>query len=91
VLVDRGRAGQAIPILERALAIREHRAVARELLAETRDVLARALWRSTRDRERAIALARQARDGYAAGGGLWQPRLVALDAWLRQVHPENTR
>jgi tetratricopeptide (TPR) repeat protein len=74
---------EAIPLLDRALAIREAGEVPPEALAETRFALARALRQARRDRERAGRLAEQARDAYAALG----PRGAAdgrrVEAWLQ--------
>jgi len=64
-----GRAPEAVPTLERALALLERAAVEPRLLPEARFALARALQR-TRPAERARiqALADAARVGFAAGG-----------------------
>ena len=60
------------PPLERALTIRTTHEVDPALLAETRFILARALWTAPathgRDRARARTLAEQARDAYASLG-----------------------
>jgi hypothetical protein len=71
--------------LERALAIRTKDALPPEL-AETRFALARAVWDARGDRARAVALANDARAGYAPDaarfGGEYAEAVAAIDAWL---------
>jgi uncharacterized iron-regulated protein len=82
-----GRATEALAPLERALALGEAHAVAPVELAETRFVLARALWDSRQDTARARELARKAE------GALEQPGTEALrarvQAWLAARPPRG--
>ena len=88
ILTDLGRArlragqpGQAIQVLDRAIAIADaDRSSARTPAGRARFALAEALWTSG-DRARAVALARTARD--ELGG---RPDLARVDQWL-QRHP----
>jgi hypothetical protein len=67
---------------ERSVKVREAGGAPAELLAESRFVLARALWESRQDRERARALARQAAGAYAEAGASQAEALVEVEAWL---------
>jgi hypothetical protein len=57
-------------------------ASSRTEVAEARFVLARALIAAHRDRGRALALARQARDALASAGPAGADLLAETDAWL---------
>jgi tetratricopeptide (TPR) repeat protein len=83
VLADRGNLREAIPILERTLAVRERREPGEETVAETRFALGRALWQADKDRPRALALVRASRDDYRRLAG-HERQLAAIDAWLQQ-------
>jgi serine/threonine protein kinase/tetratricopeptide (TPR) repeat protein len=78
-----GRASEALPLLERAVAIRDASEKMPLRLAEVHFPLARALW-ATGDRQRAVAMARQARGEYerAARTPLAEKDLAELDRWL---------
>jgi len=76
-----GQAADAIAPLERALAL-EQAATGAAALAGTRFALARALWDANRDRARARALAREARQADADVGAAGQADLAEVDAWL---------
>jgi tetratricopeptide (TPR) repeat protein/tRNA A-37 threonylcarbamoyl transferase component Bud32 len=65
-LLAEGKADDAVATLEQALAIREARPTAPQLLAETRLALADALWRARKD-ARARPLAVKAEQGFAEG------------------------
>ena len=80
--VARNRPIQALPLLMRALAIRESNEVPDEHLAKTRFALSRALWRSGRDRDRAVELATSARDGFLEAGQGARADLAIVNAWL---------
>jgi tetratricopeptide (TPR) repeat protein len=79
-----GRRDQALPILERANRIGETSAPTVAYQARARFALARALWETEAERERALALANAARHDYRNS----QPtpgterELAAVDAWL---------
>jgi serine/threonine protein kinase/tetratricopeptide (TPR) repeat protein len=73
----------AIVPLERAFKIREAQETDPSRRAETRFALARALWESARDRQRARALAEEAREGYAKAE--LKTKLAEVDTWLH-VH-----
>jgi serine/threonine protein kinase/tetratricopeptide (TPR) repeat protein len=81
-----GRAKDAAPLLEHALALRAGQATDPYELAETRLLLARALMSDGRvDRVRARELATQARDSFASHLGYNAERTEA-DRWLKS-HP----
>lgn len=80
VLLDMGRAAEAVPLLERALAVREKRDIDPDLVSEMRFILAQALWQIG-ERERALRLARLARDGYAANDSE-ELRKREVEEWL---------
>jgi tetratricopeptide (TPR) repeat protein len=79
-LVGLRQPAKAIPPLERAIALRQKAAMEPGELAEARFSLARALWDAARDRARARALARQARDGYLEKAQYAEAEQIA--AWL---------
>ncbi len=71
---------------ERAVSVREDGAVAPELIAEARFVLAQALWNDETERPRARALAERAREVLAEHGKDAEGALAEADAWLAE-HP----
>ncbi|AGP41059.1 serine/threonine-protein kinase [Sorangium cellulosum] len=82
---EMGKPAEALPRAERALAIyaAKEKGVPPLELADTRLHAARALWGAGRDRKRAIALAIQARDAYAAEEGEYAKHALAeAKAWL---------
>jgi len=80
-LYDERQLRQAIPILERALRIREQSDPSLENVAETRFALGRALWAADSDRPRALALVTSARESYRKLPG-HANELGDIDAWL---------
>jgi tetratricopeptide (TPR) repeat protein len=82
IAADRGDLDVAIPHLERALAIRERGATAPEYRGLARFALARSLWDAGKERPRALALARLAREDLRANAGAEKERLQQLEAWL---------
>jgi hypothetical protein len=80
-LLGEGKLRQSIPILERALRIREQSEPSPGDVAETRFVLGRALWDADTDRPRAVALATKARDTYQKLQGHAEDA-AEIDAWL---------
>jgi serine/threonine-protein kinase len=74
----RGHVDAAVPLLERAVAMREKDGEAPDL-AESRFALARAL--GSGDRARALAVA--ARDAYRTLGPGYAKRLAEVEAWLK--------
>ena len=80
-LIAERRPREAIPILERALRIREHSEPNAELVAETRFALARARWETGPDRAGALSLAEAARDGYRKMPEQGK-HAAEVDAWL---------
>jgi eukaryotic-like serine/threonine-protein kinase len=80
-LYDEHKLGQAIPILERALRIRERSDPSLENVAETRLALGRALWEAGEDRSRAVALATSARDTYRKLPG-HESQVAEAQVWL---------
>jgi tetratricopeptide (TPR) repeat protein len=77
-LLEEGRAAEAVAPLEKALSFKD---VEPETQAEVGFNLARALWESGKDRARAKAEARKARERYASLDK--HARVRAIDAWLK--------
>ncbi len=75
-------AASAVQALERAMKLREGRRVPREADARTRFALARALWEKGAGRDPALQLAREAREGYAAGAKRDRKKVSTVDAWI---------
>src|SRR5262249_2663014 len=75
--------GPARRVLERALAIREAQPGAGIELADIRFVLAQVCW-STGERERALPLARAARDGLAKAGAAAKTELGEVTKWYNE-------
>jgi tetratricopeptide (TPR) repeat protein len=82
----RGDRGRAVPSLERALRIREARDPDPAGLGETRFALAWALADGGPTKDRALALARQAREDYAKTGRK-QDRVAEVDLWIAAHAP----
>ncbi|HSN25551.1 MAG TPA: serine/threonine-protein kinase [Kofleriaceae bacterium] len=78
----RGHAAAALPLLERAVAMREKDGDAPDL-AESRFALARALVAIGGDKVRATQLATQARDAYRTSGPGFAKQAAEIDAWLK--------
>jgi tetratricopeptide (TPR) repeat protein len=78
----KGRARDALPLLTRAVAVMESHQVVLGDRAELRFALARALWTTGSDRKRALTLAADARDDFAAVGAGRKDDLERLDEWL---------
>jgi tetratricopeptide (TPR) repeat protein len=85
-----GAAAAAVAPLEHAVRIRAARRGDPRELAEARFLLARALWASGGDRDRARRLAAQARETYAAHPWFREP-LAAVDAWIASVTRPGAR
>jgi tetratricopeptide (TPR) repeat protein len=85
-LVAEGRYGEALPLLEKALRLRERADATSPDLPETRFALARARWALGRDRAGARALAIAARAGYQAVPGFkrWADE---IEVWLSDKTP----
>jgi tetratricopeptide (TPR) repeat protein len=81
-----GMAGAALPILERAAAIRDAHETKTSSLGEAHFALARALHETGTDRERALSLARRARAEYAADSPspVIRRQLSVIDPWLAE-------
>jgi serine/threonine protein kinase/tetratricopeptide (TPR) repeat protein len=75
---------QAIPLFERSLKIREAQPGNGSSLTKVRFALAQALWDGGGDRVRAVALAAQARDTWAAAGEPARAKLAEVTKWLRE-------
>jgi len=73
---------RAIEVLERAVAIYRGANAPPFTIANAAFPLARALWDRPAMRDRARALARTARVGWADAGPAYHEQIVALDAWL---------
>jgi tetratricopeptide (TPR) repeat protein len=82
VHLKRGAVATAISLLRQALSKFEARKPPPASLALARFVMARALWRSGRDREQARVLAAQARDGFARDGPASERDLAKVREWL---------
>ena len=81
-----GTPERALAPLERGLAIREKNRAEPSQISETQFLLAQALWDSGRDRTRAVALARSAKEGYG-DRPWWRDKVGAIDRWLAG-HPQ---
>ena len=75
------RPAQALAPLERALRLREHGGGDAVAVAQARYALARALWDSGRDRERASILAGSALDAFARAGPARQADAARVRGW----------
>jgi tetratricopeptide (TPR) repeat protein len=76
---------KAIPLLRRAIALREANPGDPDKLAESRFLLARALWPTQSAHDEAIALATKARDTFAELGESQASKHALVIAWL-QTH-----
>jgi len=83
-LLGLGRSREAIAPLEQALVLREREPGREQAVAECRFFLAEALWDGGGDRQRAVRLARQAREGFVHTGKLQNVKNV--DDWLSHPH-----
>ena len=87
-----GRSADAVPVLERAMRIRDRDEPLIANRSETRFALGRALWESGGDKARAVALATQARDGYAKSPGpMAGVKVMEVETWLAAHHPRHGR
>jgi eukaryotic-like serine/threonine-protein kinase len=78
------RYAEARAAAERSVAILAAAADTRpSTLAESQFYLALTLWAPGGDRKRAVAMARQAREGFANGGEQFRGNAAAIDDWLR--------
>jgi tetratricopeptide (TPR) repeat protein len=82
-LVEMGRPADALPLLERALKLREGAATEPAEMYLTCFTLALALWDSDTDRPRAIELAQRAKEAYAKTGLDWV-HAESLTRWLSE-------
>ncbi len=85
--VELERPAEAIPALERALALREAAGVEPALIAHTRFLLARALWDADAGRQRAAALAESAAAAYRDAGPRSTEELRRVSEWLADRRP----
>jgi len=83
-----GRAREAIPVLERAVRIRERNEPKRDMIAESQFALARARWEAGVDRDGSRTLALAARDAYRALPGETK-HAAEIDAWLTARGPSG--
>ncbi len=84
VELGRDRPARAVPLAERAVALRQASQMDPTLLANARFVLAQALWDSAGDRDRARSLATAARDAWATLGERGAADSAEAAAWLKQ-------
>ncbi len=80
-LLGEGKPRDALAPLERAFLLRERHEPKTSRFAETSFALARALWESKNDRDRARALAERARENYVKLAE--RKRLEEVNGWLR--------
>jgi hypothetical protein len=78
-----GQPDEATAPLERALSLRGDEGGAER--ARIRFCLARALWESKADKQRAVALGKQAMATYAEAGENTEKERIAVAAWLRRL------
>jgi hypothetical protein len=90
ILIAEGKHREALPVLEKALRIREGREPNEEDVAETRFALAQARWALDRDRTGALTLAISARDAYRHLPN-HEKRADEVDAWLAGKPAAGTR
>ncbi|MBZ5712976.1 serine/threonine-protein kinase [Nannocystis pusilla] len=83
VALARDRPAEAVALAERSTGILAGREAPADKLADSRFVLARALVAALADKDRALALARQARDGLRAVNGK-SKELAQVEAFLTQ-------
>ena len=83
ILLDSGRAGDALPHLERSLQIRRTRVGDQMLLGQSELFVARALIAAGRSPDRALGLAEAARERFRGAGEEAEPYLEEVDAFLR--------
>ncbi len=81
-LVDEGQLEEARSHLERALALHEGHAEDAAERGSTRFALARAIWKT--DRDRSLTLAKQASDDYAERGNAYTGTLGEIDEGLKK-------
>ncbi len=81
------QAGNAIPLLERALTIHTERPGDPLYLARARFALARALWSTRADRTRALTLGQQADEALARLGARADTDRAAVKKWLESDGP----
>ncbi len=86
-LIDQKKASQALEPLARALSLHEAKTGDPNYLAKTRFELARALWRTRRNRPRALRLAKMARQTFLATGEIVQSDLEEVQQWLTKRDP----
>ena len=84
-----GRASLAVPPLRRAVALLATYDGEPAVLAQTRFVLARAMWSAGEDRAEARALAEAAEQALAAGGDEHAELLTAVRTWTRKRFPRQ--
>ncbi|MFT3711171.1 MAG: serine/threonine-protein kinase [Archangium sp.] len=81
VALEKHQPLDAIPLLERALSLRERSPASTVIDARPKFLLARALWESGKDVPRAKELLEAARSGFAAGGATGHQQLGELTRW----------
>jgi tetratricopeptide (TPR) repeat protein len=84
-----GEVASAVPLLEKAARLGEAFVIPPFVLADVRFALARALWDSRGDRDRALELAAATRQVYVATDNA--PRREVLDAWIAGHRSANQR
>ncbi len=73
-----------LPNLEQAVAVLRGSESAPYRVADAEFVLAQALWRSRKDRRRALQIARRARDELAKAGDGYSDDVARIDRWLKR-------
>jgi eukaryotic-like serine/threonine-protein kinase len=84
ILYATGQPAEAVAPLRRAIAGFEAGETSGAPIASARFALAKAIWDSDGNRTQAIALAREARDGYARATPLRAKKLAEVQAWLAE-------
>lgn len=87
VLMKRGKAAEAIPLAERAKAVRIKGKVDPGLIVEATYFIGQAMWLAGKDRARAEKLIREARAGYVKAGAGWEQGVIEVDRFLRTKRP----
>jgi eukaryotic-like serine/threonine-protein kinase len=84
-----GDAAAALPLLERAYAVRKAQPGFAGSLGDTQYLLARTLWALGKDRARALQVAHEAEESYQRGGKAYEGELSAVRTWLSSRKPTS--
>ncbi len=86
-LIQLKRFGEAVPILERALALRKASSQDPTGVAQIQFALGEALWGEGTQKKEALLLVGQARETYAQSKKPQKEKITEIDTWLARVKP----